>query len=125
MINGNESERLTLDFIHQQATNTNNSEAIAELSKIKIPFSSWEQLYYQRKWSAYFSGSKSSKKTYPKRLFEDWSLKWMPFFLEASSINYAESVTQLNYPIYFFLAKKDLVANYAISQKYFDSLITD
>lgn len=122
MIYGDEAERLTLDLIRKQAIVANNSEAIEELSQINIPFNSWEQLYYQRKWTAHFSGVKASQKTYPKRLFEEWSDKWMPIFLEASATNHIKSVTELKCPVYFFLSKKDLVANYNISLQYFEQL---
>jgi pimeloyl-ACP methyl ester carboxylesterase len=125
MINGDESDRLTLELIRQQANLANNKEASAELSKIDIPFNSWEQLYFQRKWTAHFSGTIASNKTYPKKLFEEWSYKWLPIYLEASSINYNESVIGLNCPVYFFLSEKDLVANYKIALQYFENLIAD
>jgi len=67
MIYGDKAERLTLDLIRKKAVLANNSECIEELSKINIPFSSWEHLYYQRKWTAHFSGVKASQKTYPKK----------------------------------------------------------
>ena len=122
LINGDESERLTLESIHQQASEENNMEAISELSKVKIPFNSWEELYYQRKWTAYFSGGPTSKRTYPKKLFEEWASKWMPLFLEASSTDYTESIKTLRCPVYFFISKKDLVANHNISSQYFENL---
>ncbi len=123
MIHGDESERLTLEFIRKEAKSANNKEAIEELSQVKIPFESWEQLYFQRKWIAHFSGTKSTNRTYPKKLFEDWSYKWMPIFLAASATNYDETVKELKCPVYFFLAEKDLVANYEVSQQYFNNLM--
>ncbi|WP_462248870.1 alpha/beta hydrolase [Ekhidna sp.] len=123
MINGDESERTTLASIREEAELEKNSQAITEISQINVPFDSWEQLYFQRKWSAYYSGDKASQKAYPRRLFQEWSDKWMSIFLEASSVNYNESVPELNCPVYFFLSKNDLVANYHVSTQYVNNLV--
>ncbi len=122
MIHGNESESKTLELIYQKAKKSNNTEALKEISTINIPFRSWEELYYQRKWTAYFSDGKLSNKQYPKSLFKKWSLKWMPVFLEASKVNYNETVPEVLCPIYFFLSEKDFVSNHTVTQKYFDGL---
>ena len=125
LISGNVSESMTLNLIRQRAKDENNPKANEELSEVTIPFTSWEQLYYQRKWTAYYSGGASTKKTYPKKLFENWSSQWMPIFLAACAIDYPSIVQELRCPVYFFLSRKDLVANYTLSEKYFNDLKAD
>jgi proline iminopeptidase len=122
MIHGDESERRTLELIREKAQQLNNTEALAEISKITIPFASWEELYFQRKWTAVLFDDKANIKQYPKSLFKEWSSKWMPVFLEASKVNYSQTVPEIHCPIYFFLSKNDLVANYSVTQQYFDDL---
>jgi proline iminopeptidase len=125
LIYGNESERETLDILFHQAVNSNHVEAIAELSEIEIPFGSWKQLYLHRKWITYFSDDNSSKKATPKKLFENWSIKWMEVFQEASSINHLKSIRSLDCPVYFFLSENDLVSNFRVSQKFYNNLVAD
>lgn len=125
MIHGNRSDSLTLEIIREKAKETNNAEALEEMSNIKVPITSWEKLYLQRKWTAFFSGGEASNKHYPTTLFKEWSVKWMPIFLEASNVNYSETVTKIHCPIYFFLSKLDLVANYKLTQQYYDRLKAD
>jgi len=125
LIYGNGSDSLTLEFLKENAKEINNPEALEELSKINIPYNSWEELYLLRKWTATLSGNKASKRQYPESLFRKWSQKWMPIFMEASSVDYTVNVPEISCPIYFFLSEKDLVANYKLTQKYFDTLKAD
>ncbi len=125
MIYGDASDRLTLELLKAKANKNQNIQATEELNRIHIPFASWEELYYLKKWTAYYSDEKVSVKTYPKSLFEEWSDKWMPIFQEAASTNVFETVPALDCPIYFFNSKKDLSANYVIADNYFNELKAD
>ncbi len=125
IIHGNESEELTLKLLKEKVQSSNNKTAIEEISKINIPFHSWEELYYQRKWTAHFFNKKVSNRQYPKSLFEEWSQKRMDIFQEASKINYAEKAPEIGCPIYFFLSKNDFITNYAIAEKYYTNLKAD
>jgi len=125
MIHGDASEEQTLQLIREKAKQTNNSQAIEELADVTIPFTSWETLYVQRKWTAYFSNAKSSKRYYPKALFKEWSAKWMSIFLEASRTDYSQIVQKIDCPIYFFLSKKDLVSNYKLAEKLVQDIEAD
>ncbi|WPP49848.1 alpha/beta hydrolase family protein [Catalinimonas niigatensis] len=117
-----ESERLTLERLKEKAEASHNEEALQEISQIEIPFQQWEALYYQRKWTAYYSGVKTNSKTYPASLFEKWSVKWLPLFVEASRVNYFESAAEIHCPIYFFHSNKDYASNYKLTEKYFHAL---
>ncbi|KEO73258.1 alpha/beta hydrolase family protein [Anditalea andensis] len=122
MIHGSGSDRLTKRILIEKAQNANNFHAIKDLSQISIPYNSWEELYKLRKWTASFSEKKVTNKQFPPSLFRTWSQKWMPLFLEASNMNIAESVPEIRCPIYFFLSDKDLVANYKVTQNYYNKL---
>ena len=122
MIHNNESERLTLELLHEKAGASNNAEALEELQKINVPFTTWEELYYQRKWTTYFFNNTTSDRKFPKSLFEEWSVKWLPIFLEASNVNYIQNIPEIQCPIYFFLSKNDFVSNYSVALQYFENL---
>lgn len=58
LIHGVESEQQTLETLKEKANATNNTEALNELSQVQIPYRSWEELYFQRKWTSYFFGGR-------------------------------------------------------------------
>jgi pimeloyl-ACP methyl ester carboxylesterase len=122
MIYNDASEQLTLSLISEKAKASGNTKALEEISRIRIPFTSWEELYYQRKWTAYFLGGNASKEKYPKSLVQEWSKKWLNVYLQASKVNYAESIQEIRCPIFFFVSKNDYVSHYLITEKYFNSL---
>ena len=122
MISNFESEQLTLAFLLKQAQEHKNQEALGELSSIKIPFGNWEQLYYQRKWTAHFQGTKNMTKAYPKELFGNWAPIWFDLFLEASSVNFIETTPSLGCPVYIMASKKDLVSHHSIAEKFFNTV---
>ncbi len=125
MIFNNESETVTLGLLKQKAQAQNNTAAQEEISKINIPFENWQELYFQRKWTAILLDNNGTKKAYPKSLFESWSEKWMSIFLEASKVNYQEKAKEIHCPIYFFISKNDYVANYKVAERYFQQLKAD
>lgn len=122
MVSQNESEELTLQKLKDKAINL-EKETQDEIAKIQIPIDSWQELYYLRKWTAKLLDNK--KGTYPKALFESWSAKWMPLYSEASKVNYLARAPEISCPIYFFISDKDYVANYTLTEKYFDQLVAD
>lgn len=122
MISNWDSEEKTLELIQSKAKEENLTQAIQELVGVQVPFQNWEQLYFQRKWTAYFNGNKNASKAYPKSLFENWAPIWFDVFQEASKENFIESTPELECPVFFMIARKDLVANYQISQDYFEAI---
>jgi len=122
MISNWDSEEKTLDLIQSKAKEENLTQAIQELGGVQVPFENWEQLYFQRKWTAYFNGNTNVSKAYPKSLFESWAPVWFDVFQEASKENFIVSTPELECPIFFMIARKDLVANYQISQDYFEAI---
>ncbi|MEM6772461.1 MAG: hypothetical protein AAF597_17930, partial [Bacteroidota bacterium] len=122
IVHANESERRNLQRLLERAALTKNTEAQAQLAKVQIPFRSWEDLYYLRWWTAELLGNGASEKIYPKTLFQEWSEKWLPVFREAAAVDYRKTAPSLNCPVYFFLSKRDFVANHELGEAYFQAL---
>lgn len=125
MIHNEESERLTRQLLREKVAATGNAVARAEIDRIHIPFESWEELYFQRKWTAQLLGDGASRRTYPASLFQSWADEWFPLFLAASEVDYRKAVPAIDCPIYFFLSKRDYVANYQLAEDYFERLVAD
>ncbi|WP_075349259.1 alpha/beta fold hydrolase [Algoriphagus marinus] len=120
MVSNWDSEQKTLELIEAKAQEESLPEAIQELSRVSIPFSSIDELYFQRKWTAYFINGKNSKKSYPRNLFDHWAPTWLDVFSAASYEDFRESTPSIDCPIFFMVSRKDLVANYKVTESYFD-----
>jgi pimeloyl-ACP methyl ester carboxylesterase len=118
MIDQLESERIILELMREKASKEKNQKAIAELSTVKIPFETGEQLYLHRKWLLDFNGAKAFSKT---RVIT-WTQTWLPVFNEASKNNLMKTTTVLRCPVYFCVGRKDYQTNSLITKKYFDLL---
>ncbi len=124
MIDGHESERLTLTVLKKKAKEEKHKQALKELSTIKSPFRSWEDLYYQRKWTAYFF----DKKIYTeltKILSRRYLEKWMSIAQAAAKVNCLETAPEIKCPIYFFISQNDFVCNYRVAERYHSKLKAD
>jgi len=119
LIHGTKSEKQTLALLKEKAKAAKNLEAINELSRIQIPYDSWEALYIQRKWLTYFFDVKGAKRKNPQSLYERWADKWMNLWSAALEVNHFETVPDIRCPMYFFLSKNDFVANNVVAEKYF------
>lgn len=122
MIHQNESEQLTLNLLKEKAELSGDQKAKHEISTIRVPFSSPEELYFQRKWTLEYLNKNDSNVHYSKKLFEDWGLKWMPLFLKAAQVNLAETSPEILCPVYFFHSDKDYVSNHIVAKNYFSQL---
>lgn len=124
LTNGAVSEEGNLLWLKEQIAKNPNGMANQEVDKIQLPFNSWTDLYYMRKWSAYYSGVKNTERTFPKELFQDWADQWMPIFLKAEEINHSSTITELKCPYFSFLSRLDHVANYEVGESFFNGLKT-
>ncbi|MGZ3758120.1 MAG: alpha/beta fold hydrolase [Mucilaginibacter sp.] len=121
-VNQWESERISLKELKQKAEVQKNRRAIAELSKVKIPFENGLQNYYDRKWLSVFNGEKIEDTTEFKKYFTENS-EMTALFREANFINLMTSLPRVNCPVYFFVGRKDHQTNYMISEKYYKQLL--
>ncbi len=115
MVNQWESERKTLDWLMSEAKAANNQEAIGELSLVKIPFETPDQLYYHRRWLLISNG----KPPLPRNYVLNWGKTWFPLYQEACGINLFEAAPQILCPVYFFVGSTDRQAASAITAAYF------
>ncbi|MGC4038209.1 MAG: alpha/beta hydrolase [Chitinophagaceae bacterium] len=123
MINQTESERMTLSMLLERATKRNKKREIEELSQVKIPFETGEQLYFDRKWLFSFNGQKLLGITFPKSFALGWAATWLPVFNEASAVNLFISAPEIKCPVYFFAGRKDYQTHFSITEDYFNKVI--
>lgn len=119
MIDQLESERIALDLMLDQARQSNNKKALAELSTVKIPLADGEQLYIHRKWLQDYMGSKAK---ISRQQVVDWAGMWLNVFNEASAELVSDSMPVLNCPVYFLLGRKDVQTNSKVAEKYYQRL---
>ncbi len=119
MINQSESERLSLKVMQGKAIKEGNTEAIAELSQVEVPFRSGEQLFYHRKWLSKLMGS-----TTPVRArVEQWAGTWLNLFNEASRTSFNEFAPELNCPVYFLIGSNDYQTHFSLAESYFQQVV--
>jgi pimeloyl-ACP methyl ester carboxylesterase len=119
--NQSESEQLALHMLQQKATADNNTLAIKELSKVKIPFENSTQMYYDRKWLMASSGADVSDTTGLKQYFIDNA--WVgALFDKAGANNLMVTLPRINCPVYFFVGRKDYQTNFMLSEKYYNEV---
>jgi len=119
MINQQESERIALAMLREQAAKARNEKQLEELSTVHIPFQNGEELYYHRKWLLNFAGS---RKKLSRSYVVNWSARWLKVFNDASAQNLMEDLKQVRCPVYFFAGRKDYQTNSAITEKYHEML---
>jgi pimeloyl-ACP methyl ester carboxylesterase len=119
MINQLESEQIIVDLMNDKAKRSNNTVALQELAAVRIPFENGEQLYFHRKWTLDYMGSKAK---ITKAQVQQWSSTWLPLFNEASKQNLFVTAPRINCPIYFFVGRKDFQTNSTITENYYKAL---
>lgn len=118
MVDQLESERLSLQWMLDKATQDNNQEALKDLRSVHIPFENGEQLYFHRSWLLKMAGRKSPSKTF----VETWATKWLNVLNEGSAINFFKTAPQINCPVYFFVGRKDLQTHFKVTEDYYTAL---
>ena len=120
-VNQWESERMSLSELKNKAAAQKNRRAVAELAKVKIPFESGMQNYYDRKWLSLLNGESIGDTVEFKKYFTENS-EMTALFKEANFIDLTVSLPRVNCPIYFFIGRKDHQTNYLISERYYQQL---
>ena len=117
MIHQQESERMTLDTLRSWAVRE-RPEAVAELSRIRLPLADGAALYLHRKWIAVFSSATPAA----EHFVLDWSRRWLDLFREASSFDFRKSQPELDCPVYFLIGGRDLQTHFRLAEDYFRML---
>jgi pimeloyl-ACP methyl ester carboxylesterase len=116
MVHQLESERLSLKWMLDKATQENNKEALDELKRVSVPFGSGEQLYFHRSWLLKMAGRKSPSKSF----VETWATKWLDVFNEGSAINFFKTAPRMECPLYFFVGRKDYQTHFKLTEDYYN-----
>ncbi|MFE7085405.1 alpha/beta fold hydrolase [Sphingobacterium spiritivorum] len=124
VVNQTKSEQILLENLKLDAKEKANPEALKELNIVKIPFNSYEDMYYSRKWMLSYDGHPVAEKDLPllKQYMEDWSKVWMPTWNEVMKHNLLVELPTIKCPVYFFLGEKDLQTNCNIARDYYNIL---
>ena len=121
-VNSKESEELNIRLLKEKASEIGNEVAFRELEQVSIPFMTWQDLYYLRKWTAKLLATGGAKRTYPEKLYREWSGRWLPVFNQVLTINHTESIQSIECPIYFMHSRNDFVANHQVTEVFFAQL---
>ncbi|SHF92110.1 Pimeloyl-ACP methyl ester carboxylesterase [Flavobacterium fluvii] len=115
-----ESERLLLARLKE--VYKNNEKALAELSSVKMPHETANDLFYVRKWLFVMDGNHAATKDGFKNFFFKWSKTWFPVMQELMDIDLPKTLTEVKCPVYFFLGKEDIQTSTAVAEKYFNAI---
>jgi pimeloyl-ACP methyl ester carboxylesterase len=120
MVDQLHSERLALNKMMEVATKAGNTNAVEELSQVKVPFENGRQLYFHRKWlhTLLHHEQVRMKQGY----VENWAKVWLALFNEASAINFEMGAPEIKCPIYFMVGAHDYQTNYELTKTYFEKL---
>lgn len=118
MIHQLASERLSLAWMMDNAKKTNNTKALADLSKVKVPFENAEQIYFHRHWLAKFTGNS----TVPRGFVEQWAAKWLTVFNQASAVDFNTYAPAIYCPVFFFIGEMDIQTHHSLAKEYFERL---
>jgi len=124
VVNMNEGEAISYQFVLDQATQENNAEALNDLASVKPPYKSVEDLMVQRQWLGYYAGDRitgdsmlriltgvlsaseytfSEKIAYYGCVINSLEQVWE----ELQGIDFKSSIQSFNLPVYFFVGRHD------------------
>lgn len=115
------SEQLLLQRLKRQATDAKNQTAISELSHVKIPFQTKDDLFYQRKWLFAFSSNPIPEEEV-KRAIGELSNPLFILGVQAGKIDFTKKVPALGCPVYFFVGRNDYQTNHDMTDSYYQQL---
>lgn len=124
VINQTKSEQILLETLILEAEEKANLVAQKELHTVKIPFHSYKDIYYSRKWMLSYNGHPVAEKDLPllEQYMKNWSESWMSTWNEVMQWNLFEELPMIKCPVYFFLGEKDLQTNFNIASDYYKIL---
>ncbi len=120
VINQTKSEQMLLKKLKDHAKSESNRTAREELNTVTIPFKSYEDMYYLRKWMFSYDGHPFAEKDLPllKQYMEDWAKTWMPTWNQVMRRNLITELPAISCPVYFFIGEKDFQTNFNIAKDY-------
>lgn len=115
MVNQLESERLSLALMKENAEKKNDQEELKELAQVSVPFQNGTQLYYHRKWVNIFMDASPPQKDY----VEQWAIKWLTLFNEASKVNFIREIPEFKCPMFFLVGRHDYLTAFSLTEEYY------
>jgi pimeloyl-ACP methyl ester carboxylesterase len=115
------SEQLLLQRLKQLAVTTKNQTALKELSLVKVPFETKDQLFYQRKWLL-ASNNNPMPASQLKREFDELPISLFRLSNEAQRIDFTKEIPALQCPVYFFVGRNDYQTNHELTYSYYQQL---
>ncbi len=125
MLYGDESERLSLQYVQDEAKKRMNKNAIAEIDSVKVPFERPMDAWRLRKWMFIFHGENVSRALPPEGVFIEFVTPWFPIIKEFEAFNPFKEIKELDCPIYFLLGRKDYISHPEIAEKFYNQIKAD
>ncbi len=118
------SEQMLLKKLVLDAKEKKNKAAEEELSRVKIPFEHYEDIYYLRKWWFSYDGQPIADKdtSLIKDYLKDWAKVWFGTWQEVMTLKMKEKLPVINCPVYFFVGGKDFQTNCELARDYYEHL---
>lgn len=119
-----ESQQIALEQLRYHFGSENNEKAMKELSAVKIPHASIQDMITQYKWQSIYTGETVTDEMIEKYMpfFLDWEVKWMTVYQQLYQRDLKKEVEVLDCSVYFFLGNQDFTANFELAEQYFQML---
>jgi pimeloyl-ACP methyl ester carboxylesterase len=124
IVNHTKSQEMTLKLLQNHFKTNENTKAVSQLNKVKVPFENAEQMLILHRYETVYNGEDFSDEQYKQYLsyFEGWSSQWMPLYQQLYGIDLEKQVPMLKCQVYVLIGDKDLTTHYEVTKGYFDTL---
>jgi len=118
------SQQATLQIFKNHFQQKGNAKAVEQLSEVEIPYGDVKQMLIQYRWETVFGGEEMSDEQFEQLLsyFSTWEKIWMPLYRELYSIDLENSVSALDYPVFFIVGDEDYTTYFKFTEEYFNQL---
>lgn len=123
-IDATKSQKIALKRLKDHFSKENNGKALGQLSSIKVPHESIEDMVIQYRWQSVYDGEQVTDEMIEQYMpfFLDWEKKWMPIYKELYDRNLSKDLKEIACPIYFFVGKQDYTTNFKLTEAYYKKL---
>lgn len=120
LIDQDKNARLTIDMLNNWAKENANAEAQEELSHVKVPYKTPDDLFYAQKWLFIHNGVEFAKEDNFKPTYYRWLDVWFPTWLASVQNNRFNQQQEFHCPIYFFEGNGDQQQSHYIVEDYYN-----
>ena len=124
-VDGIASQRIGLETLKKHFQQLNNQRAIKELAAVRLPARDFESLFIKYVWQTEYDGEHITDST--RAIIKPLLKKWMESPASALSnevfeMNFFRQYPAVRCPVYFFIGRKDMMTNAAISARYYQKI---